>query len=360
MVLIDLGNQESLWHAVRNRDPRYYSRFVYAVKSTKIFCRPTCPSRKPRIQSQVLFFDSPTLARQAGFRACERCKPDENDSQHQTIQRLCEFINENSQEKLTLERLSVESGISPFHLHRTFKKLTGISPREYTEAVRTNRLKMDLKSGNSVRKSTYAAGYNTSGWLYFRPDEKLGMSPLKYKSGAEGLHIEYTISSTPIGRLLVATTERGVCFVSLADSNEILLARLHAEFPKARIEESSNYQNNNLSISLEKITDYITIGTDLQKSTLPLDIKATAFEWLVWKELRRIPYGRVRSYSEVARRIGFPSAARAVANACASNPVPLIIPCHRVVPKTGGIGNYGLGVERKKILLKKEGVDLAG
>jgi AraC family transcriptional regulator, regulatory protein of adaptative response / methylated-DNA-[protein]-cysteine methyltransferase len=360
LVQISSDREDSLWNAVKSRDPRYDLQFVYGVKSTRIFCRPTCPSRKPKSRNQVSFFESSIQAKDAGFRPCERCKPDEADfqNQSQTIQKLCEFINEYSGEKLTLERLSRESGMSPFHLQRTFKKIVGVTPREYTEAVRMDHLKMGLRSGNSVRRSTYDAGYNTSGWLYFRPNEKLGMSPSKYKNGAEGLRIDYAISTTPLGKLLVASTNRGVCFVTLGDSDQKLLALLRAEYPKAKFEDSSECQNKGLCFSLEKITDYITKGTDLENSNLPLDLHATAFQWRVWKELRQIPYGSVRSYSEVAKKIGLPKATRAVANACAANPVPLVIPCHRVVPKTGGVGNYGLGVERKKALLEKEGVDL--
>jgi AraC family transcriptional regulator of adaptative response/methylated-DNA-[protein]-cysteine methyltransferase len=358
----DYTREQELWHAVKTRDTRYYSQFVYGVNSTKIYCRSTCPSKKPRSRDKVAFFSDSASAEKAGFRPCERCKPDElgqATSQVQTIQKLCEFIGENWRERLTLERLSKESGLSPFHLQRTFKKVTGVTPREYTEAVRMGRIRLSLKSGNSIAKSTYGVGYNTSGWLYFRPNEKLGMSPLKYKKGGEGLKIDYVITDSPLGKLLVAATERGVCLVSLADSNRKLLAHLLSEYPRAKLETDSDVRNDrNLSLSVEKILDYLTNGTDLENSNLPLDLQATAFQQRVWKELRAIPYGKVRSYSEVARRIGLPRATRAVANACASNPVPLVVPCHRVVPKGGGVGNYGLGVERKKSLLEKEGVDI--
>ena len=362
--LVDLDTadrKEELWRAVTTRDPKYYSQFVYGVNSTRIYCRPTCVSRKPRNAGLVRFFSGSVKAREAGFRPCKRCKPDEEEpkTQVQTIQKLCEFINENSGEKLTLQKLSQESKMSPFHLQRIFKKVTGVTPREYTEAVRLDHLKLSLKAGSSIRRSTYSAGYNTSGWLYFRPNEKLGMSPLRYKNGGEGLTINYSISDSPLGKLLVAATERGVCLVTLGDSSQKLLNYLRFEYPNAKLETDSNAQNRNLSLSVEKITEYLTKGTDLENSNLPLDLHATAFQWRVWKELRAIPYGDVASYSEVAKRIGLPRATRAVANACASNPVPLVVPCHRVVPKSGGVGNYGLGVERKKLLLEKEGVDLA-
>ncbi len=360
LIQIKMDNKrEEYWTALRARDPRYYSRFLYGVKSTWIYCRPTCASKKPKTLSSVAFFSDSASAKRAGFRPCERCKPDESSSQTDTIQKLCEFINENSKEKLTLERLSKESGFSPFHLQRLFKKVTGVTPREYVEAVRIAKLKLSLKSGNSIRESTYGAGYNTSGWLYFRPN-KLGMSPLKYKKGGEGLEIRHVISDSPLGKLLVAATERGVCLVSLADSTEKLLAYLRSEYPKAKLLAHSEVQGDrNLSFAVDRISEYLANGTDLENSNLPLDLRATAFQQRVWKELRAIPYGKVRSYSDVAKSIGLPKAIRAVANACASNPVPLVVPCHRVVPKSGGVGNYGLGVNRKKVLLEKEGVDLA-
>ena len=358
----DYSREEELWQAVKTRDPRYYSQFVYGVNSTKIYCRPTCPSKKPTTKDKVAFFPDSASAKRAGFRPCARCKPDELSQatpQVLTIQKLCEFITENCNNRLTLERLSKESGFSPFHLQRTFKKVTGVTPREYIEAVRMARLKLSLKSGNSIRKSTYSVGYNTSGWLYFRPNEKLGMSPLKYKKGGEGLRISYVITDSPLGKLLVAATERGVCFVSLADSIQKLIDHLRSEYPRAKLETDSDVpSNSNLSLSVDRIMEYLTKGTDLENSNLPLDLQATAFQQRVWKELRAIPYGKVSSYSEVARRMGLPKATRAVANACASNPVALVVPCHRVVPKGGGVGNYGLGVERKKILLEKEGVDI--
>jgi AraC family transcriptional regulator of adaptative response/methylated-DNA-[protein]-cysteine methyltransferase len=355
------STSEEFWEALQNRDPRYHSRFVYGVDSTMIYCRPTCPSKKPSLVASVNFFEKPLMAKEAGYRACERCKPDDPGQMTQvaSVQKLCEFIIENSVKKLTLEKLSTQSGMSPFHLQRTFKKITGVTPREYIEAVRLSRMKLSLKSGDSIRNSTYRGGYNTTGWLYFRPNEKLGMSPSNYKQGAAGLKIDYVIRDSPLGKLLVAATDRGVCLVSLNDSTEKLLSHLHMEFPKAVMQsEPSVEENKHLAFSVEKILEYLTSGADLENSNLPLDLQATAFQQRVWKELRAIPYGDVRSYSEVAKRIGRPKATRAVANACASNPVPLVVPCHRVVPKGGGVGQYGLGVKRKRILLEKEGVDL--
>ena len=276
--------------------------------------------------------------------------------QVQVIQGLCEFIAENSHDKLTLSRLSEKSGLSPFHLQRTFKKVTGVSPKEYIEATRLGRIKLSLRGGNSIRKSTYIAGYNTTGWLYFRPNEKLGMSPLTYKSGGEGLKIGYIITQCPLGRLLVAATERGICSVSIADSDQRLFVSLRKEYPNAKLVRKESPRDS-VSLAVEKILDYLTRGSDLARSNLPLDLQATAFQMRVWKELSLIPYGEVRSYSEIARRVGLPKATRAVANACGANPVPLVIPCHRVIRKNGDLGGYGLGIETKKILLENEGAN---
>jgi AraC family transcriptional regulator of adaptative response/methylated-DNA-[protein]-cysteine methyltransferase len=274
------------------------------------------------------------------------------------IEKLCEFINENSQDKLTLSRLSKESGLSLFHLQRTFKRVTGITPKKYIEAVRLGRIRRSLRGGTSIRKSIYNAGYNTTGWLYFRPNEKLGMSPANYKMGGEGFEIRFAIRNCPLGRLLVAATERGICSVDIADSDEELVSSLQREFPRAELVREED-PNDTISLAVGKILDYLTKGKDLANSNLPLDLRSTAFQMRVWEELGKIPYGEVRSYSEIASRVGLPKATRAVANACAANPVPLVIPCHRVIRKNGDLGGYGLGVERKKILLQKEGANVS-
>lgn len=351
--------EQEYWQALNSRDQRYHSAFVYGVTSTGVYCRPTCASRKPNSKQSVVFFRDPVQARQAGFRPCARCKPEEALSTRQLrlVESVCKYATENSIEKMDLQRLGSELGVSPFHLQRTFKKVTGLTPREYIEALRLDKLKMSLRSGNSIRKSTYRAGYKTTGWLYFRPNEKLGMSPSNYKNGGAGVSIYYAISDCPLGKLLVAVTSKGICKVSLADTEQRLISILRSEYPNARLVPQTTGDVGNLSLAMSKIMDYLTKGTDLEISKLPLDIRATAFQARVWKELRKIPYGRVEYYSEVAKRIGLPRATRAVANACAANPVPLVVPCHRVVPKSGGIGEYGLGVERKRALLENEGMN---
>jgi AraC family transcriptional regulator, regulatory protein of adaptative response / methylated-DNA-[protein]-cysteine methyltransferase len=356
-----VGNlsESELWDAVRTRDARYSSSFVYAVKSTGIFCRPTCPSRRPR-RDLVSYYASAGLAKEAGFRACSRCHPDEvaTGSKNKIVEDVCRFINENPSEKLSLEKLSQKAGLSPFYLQRLFKKVTGVSPRQYVEAVRLGRLKLSLKGGESVRSSTYRAGYNTSGWLYSKPDPKLGITPSSYKSGGAGLLIHYLITDCPLGHLLVASTENGICSVNLGDSQEKLVSYLRYEYPKAHFNTEPDQKDSVLALWVNRILEYLFTGKEMDLASFPLDIRATAFQWRVWKELQSISHGSVKSYSEVAKDAGYPKASRAVANACASNPVPLVVPCHRVVRKDGSLGGYRLGVDRKRKLLEKEGVNL--
>ena len=234
-----VGDEQLLWRIVQRRDSRYYSSFVFGVKSTGIFCRPTCPSRRAK-RSQVVFFPTFREAKAAGFRACLRCKPDDESReprQIQIVKRACKYIEENYEDKITLNSIAEREGVSPFYLHRIFKKVTGLTPKEYLESFRLRRLKLSLKKGESITKSTYDAGYNTSSWLYSKPNSKLGMSPSSYKSGAEGMHITFLLSDCSLGRLLVAGTGEGICGVSLGDSDAKLIAFLRAEYPRAILTE---------------------------------------------------------------------------------------------------------------------------
>jgi AraC family transcriptional regulator of adaptative response/methylated-DNA-[protein]-cysteine methyltransferase len=348
-------SSDQLWQAVVSRDYRFYSSLVYAVKSTKIFCRPTCPSRKPT-RNGVEFFSSPEFAKKAGYRACLRCKPDLNENVPEaiaTIQRVCSFIEENYDSKISLSKLSDVATQSPFHLHRSFKKITGVTPREYLEAVRVKHAKLALKRGESTRSSTYAAGHSSASWLYpHQGPSKIGVPPSIYKSGGDGLSINYTIADCSLGRVLVAGTNSGVCFVCLGNADDKLLAHLQNEYPNATISKQDS--ESSLEMWLSKILEYLEGKTRLGEKSLPIDVASTAFQMRVWKELQSIPYGKTLSYNEVAQRIGNPKAYRAVANACASNRVPLVIPCHRVVRKNGELGGYRWGVERKEKLLSME------
>lgn len=342
-------HEEEYWQAVLERDKQANGRFVYGVRSTGIYCRPACPSRKPR-REQVVFFPQPAAAEEAGYRACQRCQPREstNDASVEIIQRACRYIEQHLDEMPGLEALSRELGLSQAYAQRLFKRVMGITPRQYAEAQRLERLKSQLKEKSSVTRTLYEVGYSSSSRLYERTPEQLGMTPTAYKRGGAGISIEYAIVDSPLGRLLVAATERGICRIGLADSDAVLEATLRNEYPAAQLHQNSEH----LQVWVETLVSYLQ--GEQPHLDLPLDIRATAFQWRVWEELRAIPYGETRSYSEVAAAIGQPTARRAVAQACKQNPVALIIPCHRVVRGNGEQGGYRWGVERKKRLLEQE------
>jgi len=341
--------EEGYWQAVIERDKEANGRFVYGVRSTGIYCKPSCPSRKPR-REQVVFFTEPATAEQAGFRACRRCQPQDGaqDAQVELVQRACRYIEQHLDEKVSLEQLGAELGLSQDYAQRLFKRVMGISPRQYAEAQRLERIKSQLKEGTSVTQTLYEVGYSSSSRLYERAPGQLGMTPTAYKRGGAGMLIEYAIVDSPLGRLLVAGTERGICRVGLDDSDAELESTLRREYPAAEIRQD----RERLHPWLEAVIRYL--AGEQPHLDLPLDIRATAFQWRVWEELRAIPYGQTRSYSAVASAIGQPQARRAVAQACKHNPVPLVIPCHRVVREDGSLGGYRWGVERKQRLLAQE------
>jgi len=335
--------QSQRWRAVQERDARYDGRFVYAVRSTGIYCRPSCPSRRPRPE-QVLFFNHAAEATAAGFRPCRRCQRRTFD----LVARICRLIEQSPDERVTLAGLARETGKSPFHLQRTFKQATGITPRQYAEALRLGRLKSLLKKGSDVTTALYEAGYGSSSRLYEQAGVRLGMTPGVYRKGGEGMSIHYTLTDCHLGRLLVASTSKGVCFVSLGAAGAPLEKALHDEYPRAEIHRDAG----KLGRWVGEIAAYLR-GKQTRLD-LPLDLQATAFQTRVWEELRRIPYGETRSYSEVARSLGRPNAVRAVARACATNPVSLVTPCHRVVREDGDLAGYRWGVDRKRALLELE------
>jgi AraC family transcriptional regulator of adaptative response/methylated-DNA-[protein]-cysteine methyltransferase len=341
-------NDAARWRAVAARDSSADGLFVYAVRSTGVYCRPSCPSRRPR-PDRVVFYDSTGEARRAGYRACLRCRPDEPavDPWSDRIRRACVYLA-NVEGHPLLAKLAARLGGSPYHLQRNFKRLVGVSPREYAEAVRLRKVKRQLRQGSDVTGAMMDAGYGSSSRFYERAASKLGMSPSAYRRGAAGIEIRYTIEQSPLGRLLVAATPRGVCAVALGTSDAELMRALRAEYPGAVIVADSGA----LSRWTNAILDHLQARQT--RLELPLDVKATAFQWRVWQALARIPYGETRTYGEVARSIGRPRAVRAVARACATNPVALAIPCHRVVPRGGGIGGYRWGAARKKRLLESE------
>ena len=345
-------NEEVRWHAVMTRDDARDGEFVFAVSSTGVYCRPSCPARRPR-RENVRFFLRPEQAEEAGYRACLRCRPKSSRSsgEPEGVKAVCRFIEQHLDEPLTLARLGKEFRQSPFHLQRRFKAALGITPREYADSCRLRMLKRNLQAGDSVTRAMYDAGYGSSSRLYERTASQLGMTPDKYRRGAVAAPIHYTCADSPLGRMLIAATNRGICSIQFAPTDGELIEGLKREFPfAARKPDESGLQS-----WVSALVAHMR-GQDLNSAAaLPLDIRATAFQRRVWTYLQSIPFGTTKTYSQVAQAIGAPTACRAVARACATNPVAIAIPCHRVVRGDGSTSGYRWGVERKKALLEMEG-----
>ena len=342
--------EENYWQAVLNRDSQSDGMFVFGVRSTGIYCKPSCPARHPR-REQVIFFTRPEAAEQAGFRACLRCRPGETsvyELQVEMVQRACRYIETHLDGPITLADLGKEVSVSPYHLQRVFKRVVGITPRQYVEACRLGQFKTRLKEGESITTALYDAGYGSSSRLYERTPAQLGMTPSAYRRGGREMHIGYTIVDCPLGRLLVAATEKGICAVCLGDVDAELESALWSEYPAAHIERDGT----KLGQWVNSLLNYLE--GEQPHLDLPVDVQATAFQWQVWEMLRSIPYGSTRTYSAIAQDLGNPKARRAVARACATNPVSLVIPCHRVVREDGSLGGYRWGPERKQRLLAEE------
>jgi len=337
------------WQAVVNRDGSLDGTFVFGVTSTGIFCRPSCPAKRPRPEN-VQFYDHALQAEQAGYRACLRCRPKAVDGNPQSalVRALCRYIEQHIEDRLTLRLLAKQFRLSPFHLQRTFKSALGVSPKAYMDAIRLRQVKQNLQAGHDVTTALYAAGYGSSSRLYERTASQLGMTPEKYRRGAIAAVVRFTISRSPLGRMLIAATDKGICTIQFGDSEEQLQQGLMREFPFAtrRRDDAALAE---WRVNLTRLME----GREANPS-LPLDIRATAFQRRVWEALQRIPRGETRSYSAVAKKIGMPKAARAVARACATNPVAIAIPCHRVVREDGHLGGYRWGIERKEQLLAME------
>ena len=344
------SDDDVFWQAVLSRDATFDGRIFFGVRSTGIYCRPSCPARRPR-REQVVFFRIPEAAESAGFRSCRRCRPRvalTADPQIEMVRRACRYIEDHIETLPTLEALSAHTGVSPYHLQRVFKRVAGITPRQYAEACRLSKFKSRVKKGGSVTGAMYDAGYGSSSRLYERAPSQLGMTPADYRRGGKGTRISYTTTGCSLGRLLVAATEKGVCAVRLGDSDASLEADLLSEYPAANVQRD----DETLTKWVELLLNHLEGARP--HFNLPLDVQATAFQRRVWEELRKIPYGSTRSYSEVARAIGRPTAARAVARAIATNPIAIVIPCHRVVREDKSLGGYRWGVERKRVLLERE------
>lgn len=338
------------WRAVEERDARFDGIFFYGVRSTSVYCKPTCPSRRPR-REQVCFFTSRDAAEAAGFRACLRCRPRETNARDPRVELVlsaCRAIEAHEDGAPSLEELGARLGVRPHQLQRTFKRVTGITPRQYAAAHRLKLFKSRIKEGDGVTSAMYEAGYGSSSRLYENASEKLGMTPATYRRGGKGMNINYTVVDSDLGRLLVAATGRGVCSVQFGDSDEELAAALASEYPAAAISRDETGLSEWVKTLLRHVEGH------QPELDLPLDLRATVFRSRVWEELRRIPYGETRSYGEVARAIGQPTAVRAVASACAANPVALATPCHRVIREGGEPGGYRWGLGRKQQLLERE------
>ena len=346
-----MAREEAAWEAVLRRDRAADGRFVYAVGSTGVFCRPSCPSRRPR-RENVVFFATATDAEGAGYRACRRCRPTgEGTGTERAIRRALEILDGNPDERLTLERLGAAVGMSAHHLQRTFRERVGVSPKEYQDARRTERMKARLRGGDTVSRAGFEAGFGSSRGAQERVAQGLGMTPGAYRRGARGLMIRFAVVDSALGRLLVGATDRGVCAVMFGLDDDALEEELRRDFPAATIARDD-----------EGLADWARAALAIVEGVqpglaVPLDLLGTAFQLSVWNALRRIPRGETRSYSEIARALGRPGAARAVARACADNHAAVLVPCHRVVPAGSGAerpGGYRWGAKRKRALLASE------
>jgi AraC family transcriptional regulator of adaptative response/methylated-DNA-[protein]-cysteine methyltransferase len=338
------------WKALASRDAAADGTFVYGVTSTGVYCRPSCPSRRPRAD-RVRFFDTTTDARHAGFRACKRCRPDTVGLAQpgiEAVRRASAYLATHADETVTLGHLARVASMSPHHLQRRFKAIVGLSPREFQSAVRAGKLRTSLRDGRDVTTAIYEAGYGSPSRVYEAAPTGKGMSLSSYRRGGAGMRIGYSTMTSPVGIVLVAATENGVCSVKIGDSEPALEKDLRREYPAAEIEPDRKQRSE----WVKAIAGHLR--GEAPSLDLPIDVRATAFQWKVWRALQRIPYGETRAYADVARGIGKPRAVRAVARACATNPVALVVPCHRVIPAAGGIGGYRWGSDRKERLLATE------
>lgn len=338
------------WEAFAARDERADGRFFACVLTTGIYCRPSCPARRAKPEN-VRFVATRGEALAAGFRACKRCRPDETGLEERNARLVAEACRtiETAETPPRLEALAKAAGMSRFHFHRLFKGATGLTPKAYADAERARRARAELsEEGASVTEAIYAAGFNSSGRFYAATDGMLGMTPSDFKAGGAGARIRYAVGSSSLGRVLVASTDRGVCMVALGDDPEALETDLAARFSNAEIARGD--------AAYEATVDAVIALVERPGGgfDLPLDIRGTAFQQRVWRALRDIPAGETASYAEIAAAIGEPKSSRAVAQACGANKLAVVIPCHRVVRADGAVSGYRWGVERKKALLKRE------
>jgi AraC family transcriptional regulator of adaptative response/methylated-DNA-[protein]-cysteine methyltransferase len=335
------------WQATLARDSRADGTFVLAVRSTHIYCRPSCPARRP-LRRNVVFFRTREEAERQGYRACLRCRPNEVSGAVALVQRAVRQLAESTEESVRLGALASTLNTTKATLRRAFRQVTGLKPRELAEALRIKKFKAMLRSGKNITDALYETGYGSSSRVYERSNAQLGMTPATYQKGGKGMKIGYTVAKSPLGKVLVAATERGVSAVYLGDAENAMIAELREEYPRAEIVPAPDAYQKWVREIVQR-----TEGKE-PRMELPLDLQATAFQRRVWQELQRIPRGRTRTYSQVARSLGQPKAVRAVARACATNPVSIVVPCHRVIREDGALAGYRWGLSRKEQLLTKE------
>ena len=344
-----IPQDETYFDAIRRRDRAFDGRFVFSVRTTGVYCRPSCAARLAR-RENVAFHATCEDAERAGFRACLRCKPKEAsqaDRHAAAVARACRLIDA-AEEAPSLAALAKAAGLSRYHFHRVFKDVMGVTPKEYGDGLRARRLKEALPGAGSVTAAIYEAGYGSASRVYENAAARLGMRPGAYRDGGTGAEIRFAVGECSLGAILVAATERGVCAIELGDDANALVESLQDRFPRARlVGGDAGFE--------ELVAAVVGLVEEPRRAVdLPLDLRGTAFQERVWQALRQIPAGETRSYAEIAALIGQPSAARAVALACAANPTAVAIPCHRVVRTDGSLSGYRWGVERKRALLARE------
>ncbi|HEX6261075.1 MAG TPA: bifunctional DNA-binding transcriptional regulator/O6-methylguanine-DNA methyltransferase Ada [Woeseiaceae bacterium] len=350
MNMTQIDPSDPRWEALISRRPGSDGNFWYGVRTTGVYCRPTCPSRLPR-PDNVVFFATRGDAEQAGFRPCKRCKPEQADlhARHATmVAEACRLI-EQADQAPDLKELAEKAGMSPWHFHRVFKAVTGLTPKAYAAAHRARRVRNELGRAGSVTDAIYDSGYNSNGRFYENAGSLLGMTPSTWRAGGAEMDIRFAVGECALGSILVAKSDRGVCAILLGDDPETLARDLQDQFPKANL-IGGDVDFEELVAKVIGFVEAPALGLDL-----PLDVRGTAFQQRVWQALKEIPAGATASYAEIAERIGAPGSARAVAQACASNRLAVAIPCHRVVRNDGALSGYRWGVERKRELLQREG-----
>lgn len=348
----DVLPEAEAWRAVASRDRGADGKFVFAVRTTGIFCRPSCPAKRPN-RENVEFFLSSEEALAAGFRPCKRCNPEEavRTLGEKRVREAAKYIETHPDQSVSLDALAARVTLSPFHLQREFKKIFGLTPRAYQAAVRVGRLKSSLASGETVSRATYGAGFGSSRAAYETASRTMGMTPGEFRRGGEGKRIRYEIGKSMLGKILVAATEKGLCSVAIGDHASELERDLAKTFPGAELANTRG-RDKQMSKWLDLV---VAIASGKKTQSPPLDISGTAFQLKVWDALRKIPAGTTRTYSQVASELGLKRSSRAVGSACGKNPLALVVPCHRVLRTDGELGGYRWGVERKTKILAAEG-----